>query len=803
MLKITRLTSFLMLILCILLLWGIAIADDSVNTLLVASEEEMFTRIQSEVGVGTSPSVDSIGEITALFQVFKPSDNFFLCTMNENGTCKIVLSIKEKTLCYDTLSLDDTRVMSAIVFLNVSKFHADNIRFCCEKGIWEDESASLLYSDQEVIDLGKAIYQRLLDDGRIVEPTAEPTPCKTPKPVLTPTPTPIATPKPVYNSLSDLPFSPSYDVAKQRLIRLDSYTHEYKDNLTNIPKYALVQAADIQLWDIPIEMGVFKEDNYDYVQVLDPCAFTENNTIRRDWYVNAFRTMYEQLKILYGDYSAYYIESMDQQYSLTGDPDWGQITWLMNNNQTIIRFDFGNFVLAVEENPWRTVCLYSRNLSEHFLTDHSSELSLSSIPVEPYQRQECSKIVFPQYDQRIIAFTEGIITSTGEITIPKEYPLSKLGKVDELKKFYSFCSGLDGTIWMVERLKLCETSMFGYPINSIQIPTDTKSFLNDTIRFYPFQEYGLGGQMDMFVALYEAMKSKLGEPTSYECSLHDVAYKLSFPLNYNQIYHQKSNVKSAFELAIHFRNFTLVWASYDDLYKYASPYSYGSIYVRYDPKVLASCSTLQLNECLPSFPVTETVYKHEKPTYDKNDVEEARLEDPYAVYVYDHYLVDDSYNTGIALYKSISAERDWCPLKIGDAGYFSTVHGDEAVAIQLVNTSGFRDVDSYTIVGYCLDAYENPIYGCGYYDSSSFPSTSESGGTFHNAFKKDPTTDTWFTFTFNNTIKAGAKGKSGKLVFEGIQKPKYVYLAIKSVHTTNGDINNIDDRDLSFVYWKR
>lgn len=790
MTKRVRLSVLVSIVVLLVMAVGVSYGEEEAN-LYVGSQNEIFECIKAVAGEGEEPDIDTLEEIKVNFQTFLPSENYLVCTNNDDGTCRFLLVLESRALLYRSLQLDDAKVASAIVMLNADKITAREVRYCCEKGIWDSGSPVLIDNVREALAMGEELRDELLASGRIsASPTATAAPTAT---IAEATPAPTAIPR-SYQSMEPLPFSPSYQEAKTRLERLEGYLDQYDDAMDNIPRGALIEAAGVQLWDIPIESGYFGTDNCDYIFVMDPSVFTDDPNTQLDWYVNAFRMMYENLQAIYGDYSDYCIVGGDQTYGLEGNPDYGSILWLMKNTADVsINFVFGDYELSMYNAVSWHVGLTSTNRAVPRQTTHTAEPLLADAGTETFSKQDCSAIVFPKYDKRLRALTKNMMEAPKTVTFAEPFPLSKLGNEAELERYYAYTYGMRYKLsrGVLADLNLCKTTMFGFRIDTVYAGETNLILDSDTIRFYPhIEDTSIDGQLQMLDALYRAMKSKLGAATGYSYRVDGAEYQLDNPINFGKLKHQDI-FEGFFSLSIYFRNYTLVWTPYNDLIDF----SVNTIYVLYEPENQIIYKTFDLNQTLPTFGnENESEYRYQKPTYDAKAVKEAREKEPIAVYVYSQYAIDDYVSTAISLYETLEAANNENPLEIGDSGTYSTVDGYQAIAVKLVNNSLFRDVDTYTLVGYCLDGYNEPMYQYG---------MKSSNGTAFNKFSLHNNTDYWFTFTFTKTIKAKAKGQSGKMVFTGIQNPKYIYIAVKSVHTSDGQTYTIDDDDLAFVYWTK
>lgn len=141
------------------------------------------------------------------------------------------------------------------------------------------------------------------------------------------------------------------------------------------------------------------------------------------------------------------------------------------------------------------------------------------------------------------------------------------------------------------------------------------------------------------------------------------------------------------------------------------------------------------------------------------------------------YYIDD-YNKTHATPKPTPtpyAEPSY-PLVIDDYGYINEYVGYPRLNPEITNVSGKKTVDGFTLIFYCEDAFHEKVerYGFG---------------------------DIYTEYTYSKTVKPGQTLKPGYAWLSGYKGVKYVNVAIKKIHTTDGTTITIPDSQLHFYYW--
>lgn len=116
------------------------------------------------------------------------------------------------------------------------------------------------------------------------------------------------------------------------------------------------------------------------------------------------------------------------------------------------------------------------------------------------------------------------------------------------------------------------------------------------------------------------------------------------------------------------------------------------------------------------------------------------------------------------------------PLVIGDYGYTDTYKGNPKINPDVKNISGKKTVDGFTLIFYCEDVY-------------------------HEKIKRNGNGVIYTEYTYSKTVKPGQTLKPGYVWLSGFSHVKYLYVAVKKIHTKDGTTIAIPESDWDFYYW--
>jgi hypothetical protein len=111
-----------------------------------------------------------------------------------------------------------------------------------------------------------------------------------------------------------------------------------------------------------------------------------------------------------------------------------------------------------------------------------------------------------------------------------------------------------------------------------------------------------------------------------------------------------------------------------------------------------------------------------------------------------------------------------------ESSYVERYKGDPNINLGIKNISGKKTIDGFTLVFYCEDVYEEKI-------------------------KYKGKGDIFSTHTYTKTIKPGKSIMAGYVRLEGYDNAKYVYVAVKKFHTTDGNTVTIPESQWEYYYF--